>query len=445
MLRINSIGNKVFLIISIIFVFTFMACSNDENPVETGGNETAKVSGKISSSSSSQSFLGKTVDAESVDGAAVVLAQIQADGSLKTVSTQSVQTDVNGKFVVETNVSDVNNLVVVAEKAGVKWKAIVSAKVKKGTTVYAPPLNSESTAEADLYIKLVERGEANGISQTDLKWFINSEVAAQIKASADSETKFITAVKANSEATSSAAGNSYFGLTNAQIQAMLKAKTDACAKLDEELYINGESEAGQENAFRNYEGAVIAANASNNISANTYAKLMRIGISAYTNASASMQAQARLAASKSFYLRYALVLNYAMQQQFQAAGASSSQMNAVNSAGLTLYASIKNSGNSDEIKNAFVQYSTSVKTQLKLVLSAQATIIDSIDVAINSTGGARAVLSASINVGVNLNTIVNAYITFYNAFESTVQTTLTGAASAHVNAAAQIMILANAN
>src|SRR5665647_1985753 len=79
--------------------------------------------------------------------ATVIMAEVQADGSLKTVSTQSVQTDVNGHFVIETNTSSAKNLVVVATKGSSEWQSVVSAEVKSGKTVYAQPLNSESTAE----------------------------------------------------------------------------------------------------------------------------------------------------------------------------------------------------------------------------------------------------------------------------------------------------------
>ncbi len=444
MLYINSFGKKILSMIIISSALILSGCSNDENPVESNGNP-AKVSGRISATSSSSNVLGKASATEAVEGATVVLAQVQVDGSLKTVSTQSVQTDVNGKFVIETNLNEEKNLVVVAEKASAKWKAIVSAKVKSGATVYAPPLNTESTAQADIYIKLVGQGKANEGSESDLKWFINSQAAAQIHGNADAEAKVIDAIQAQNEATVKAAGNSYFGLTNAQIQAMMKAKTDASAKLDEELYMNGDSDSGVESAFNNYENSVIAATASSNINASTYAGLMRIGLSAYTNASASMQSQARFATSKSFYLRYALALNYAMKQQFQAAGASSAQVNSVNSAGVTLYSSIKNSTDADGIANAFAQYQSSIKSELKLTLSSHATAVDSVDATINAANGAKVILSSSINFGVSLDVIVNAYVTFFNAVKTASQTAFAGATSTQASAAAQILILATVN
>lgn len=224
MLHINALRKhrSNLLVLILLAILGFSACSNDENPVESNG-ETAKVSGRISSQSSSQS-LAKDNGIETVEGATVILAQVQADGSLKTVSTQSVQTDVNGKFTIETRLNNVENLIVVAEKNNTKWKAVVSSRVQSGTTVYAPPLNSQTTAESDLFIRVVSQGYANDISLADIRLFLNSQAATQINSNTDTETKFVAAVRSHSQARVQAASNSYFGLTNTQVQAILKAK-----------------------------------------------------------------------------------------------------------------------------------------------------------------------------------------------------------------------------
>jgi hypothetical protein len=209
--------------------------------------------------------------------------------------------------------------------------------------------------------------------------------------------------------------------------------------------MSGDSDADVETAYNNYENTVLTANTTNNLNANVYAELMRIGLSAYTNASASMQSQARFATSKSFYLRYALVLNYAMKQQFQAAGATSDQINSVNSAGVSLYSSIKNSANLGDVDNAFIQYQSSIKSQLKVTLNSYSSFIDTIDSSVNASSGAKAVLNTSINTGVSFSTIINAYIAFYNSIKTLAQATITGASSTQVNAASQILIMANMN
>lgn len=436
---------RLFLALLVSTSFIFTACSNDDNPVDSGGG-TAKVAGRISSGNGMAKAMSKTGNTEtafsSIQGAAVILAQVQADGSLKTVSTQTVQTDVSGKFVVETNLNGAENLVVVATQGDAELKAIVSSKVETGVTVYSPPLTVESTTESNLYIKLVAQGKANYIDAMDLKILLNAQAALHIKGNANSEAEFIKALEAQSQTYVNASGNSYFGLTSSQIQAMMHARAEAKARLDAALYNSSDSETETENDINEYESYVFA---NSTVNSTVYAELVRIGATTFVNASANMNANGRLAVLQSYYKRYAFVLSVAMKQQFQAAGATDAQVNAVVSAGASLYNSIKTSASFDQMADAFVQYRSTVKSQLKLALSSYSTSIETVDTSINGAVSAKTVLSASIVGSISLDLIINAYVAFFNSVKSTTQTTLVGASSAQINAASQIMILANMN
>ncbi len=430
----------------LILAFGLASCSKNDNPVDSNmGSST--VSGRITTSDGLPKSPAKasTVQATQggVQGATVILAQVQADGSLKTVSTNAVQTDAAGKFTVNTNLSGVNNIIVVANQGSTEWKARVSSTLQSGTTVYAPPLNTKSTTEADLYIKIVSQSHAQDVDESDLKLLMDSDVAAQIKGDDNAQAQIINAMAAKYQATSQAAVNSYFGFSNSQMQAMASARANAKAKLDQALYASGDSDDETDNDVNDYEGTVIAASSSSNISASSYAELMRIGLTAFINATSSMSAQAKFAVAKSFSKRYAFVLSYAMQEQFTAAGASNAQINAVSSAGNTLYASIKSSTDVSQITDAYVQYRSSIQSELKLTLSAYASIIDSINTTINT--GAKTTLVSITSSGASFSSLVNAYITFFTSIKSSTQASFTGASSAQVNAASQILILANMN
>ena len=445
MYNIRNLRNNLFLAVIITVSFLLASCSKDENPMESGGG-TAKVAGRISTVNGMPKTMSKSGSAEttqaSVQGAAVILAQVQADGSLKTVSTQTVQTDIAGKFVVETNLNGTANLVVVATQGAVEWKAIVSSTVQSGSTVYAPPLCAESTTETNLYIKLVSQGHADDIDATDLKILINTQAALHINGNAEAETEFMNALQAQFQATAQATGNSYFGLTSSQIQAMMHAKAEAQAKLDAALYNSDDTEDEADSVVNEYEGSV---SANSSINANVYAELMRIGVTTFINATTSMTANGRVAIAKSFYKRYAFVLNIAMKQQFQAAGATDAQINEVASAGATLYSSIKTSADLNQMADAFVQYHTSIKSQLKVTLSSYAATIETVDTSINEAASAKAILNTSLNGTILLDAIINAYVTFFNSVKTSTQVALVGASSAQVNAASQILILANMN
>lgn len=445
MKNINVFKNNLLFVVIITASLFLTSCSKDDNPLESGGS-TAKVSGRISSSGAMANALSKSGNEEttqvSVQGAAVVLAQVQADGSLKTVSTQSVQTDAAGKFVIETNLSGVNNLVVVATQGVAEWKATVSATVQSGTTVYAPPLNVESTTETDIYIKLVAQGRANNIDAADLKILLNAQAALHIRGNANAEAEFINALQAKAQAAAQARGNSYFGLSSSQIQSMINAKAEAKAMLDAALYNSGDTEEEIEKEIQYYEERVCA---NSNVNASVHAELMRIGVTTFLNATTSMSTNGRLAIAKSFYKRYASVLNVAMKQQFQAAGATEAQINAAASAGAALYSSIKTAADLNVIANAFVQYHSSIKSQLKITLASYASAIETIDMSINSAASAKTILNASVIGLVSLDAIINAYVVFFNSVKTTTQVTMVGASSSQINAASRVLILANMN
>lgn len=445
---IKSLKSYFLFIVVITISLGLAACSKDNNPVDTAGSS-SKVSGRVTTANGMPYTLRKsgsvTSSQGSVQGAAVTLVQVQADGSLKTVSTQSVQTDAEGKFTVETQLSGVKNLVVVAEQGSTKWKAIVSSNVQSGTTVYAPPLNAKSTTEADLYIKLVGEGHSNDIDESDLKILVNGEAALHIGTDANVQAQFITAMQAQYKAIVQASQNAYFGISAFQLQAMMNAKHDAEAKLDAALYMSDDSEDEEESDVNDYEETVLSIYSAQNINVSAFAELMRIGLTTFVNSTSSINAQAQFALAKCYYKRYAFVLNFAMRQQFHAAGASDAQISSVTSAGITLYSSIKSSMDLSQIAAAFVQYHSATESQLKVTLSTYASLIDTIDASINAGGGVKAVLTAALNGSTSFDTIINAYVTFFTSVKTAVQTTLVGASSAQVDAATQVLILANMN
>lgn len=208
--------NSGLIIVVTIIASLFLASCSKNDPVGSSVG-TSKVAGRVSSTNGLQKSTFSESTLSGVQGATVVLVQVQADGSLKTVSTQNIQTDAAGKFVVETNLTGTGNLVVVATKGTMEWKAIVSSKVQSGTTVYAPPLTTESTAETNIYIKLVSEGHASDFDEADLKLLLNAQAAGNIQGDSQAESDFMHAFQASSQASAQASGNSYFGLSSSQI------------------------------------------------------------------------------------------------------------------------------------------------------------------------------------------------------------------------------------
>ena len=421
-----------------------ISCSKSSDFSSGGAN--SKVSGRVTESNGLKSASLKSGQATAgVQGATVSIAEVQANGSLKTVSTQSVQTDVNGKFVVETKMSGTKNLVVVATKNTSEWKTVVSSEVKSGTTVYAQPLNTETTAEAEVYARLVATGKTNVISQTDVQLYVNADVAAQIKGNASAQDQFISSLEVAAQAKTKASANSYFGISNSQLQAITTANAQAQADFEAALYNADDSQSADEEKFDNFQKAIVSAYVSANVKAETYAKLSAISSKAFINAAAGMSSPIYFASAESNYLRVAFIMRQAMEAKFQEAGASSAQLSAVVSAGANLTSSIKSSVSLNQIADAFVQYHNSIVAQLKLTMSAYVNTIDMMDASINGNVGIKAMLNGAIGATVSTDAIVNAYVTFSNSCKTLVQSNMSGAMSAQVNTASEILLLANLN
>ncbi|MCX6170178.1 MAG: hypothetical protein NTX65_12605 [Ignavibacteriales bacterium] len=442
----NNILLSRFLFTGIaICAFLISGCSQD-NPVDSSGMGTSKVAGRLSTTAASSNILNKSTSIQtSLAGAVVILAEIQADGSLKTVSTQNVQTDASGKFVVETNIHGENNLVVIATQGATVWKAMVSSTVESGSTVYAPPLNVESTTATDLYIKLVAKGRANSLDLADLKLMLNTNSALHLHGDSDAQDAFAAALQAQYQAIVQASANSYFGLSASQIQAMMQVKAKAESNLDLALYNSADSDDEADKDKDNFQQTVLSGYANNNISASVYAELLRIGITTFINSSASMNSSARLALAQCFNKRYSFVLNLAMIQQFQALGASSAQMNAVASAGAALASSIKTAVDINAITNAYVQYHYAIKSQIEVTLAAYSSLIESLDVSINGFGSSKTILSGSISSTISADVIINAYTAFFNSVKVAAQSSLAATTQAQISAASQVLIMSNMN
>src|SRR3972149_1903348 len=185
------------LLVSLFSVIFVIGCSdNNNNPVGNNPDSPSKVQGKATDNSGFQKSRSTN---SNIEGATVILARVKADGSLETVSNASVQTDVSGQYTVETNVDGESNLVVVATKGSSKWEAVVSSTVKNGITVYAPPMNDETTVEAGVYASIKASGDVN-VTFADIASTINSEIATQVKGNASAMADLAASIKPEAEA-----------------------------------------------------------------------------------------------------------------------------------------------------------------------------------------------------------------------------------------------------
>ncbi|MHB9013297.1 MAG: hypothetical protein ACYC49_13875, partial [Ignavibacteriaceae bacterium] len=157
----DNMLRKLLSFFTIIFAIAILSGCSKSSPTGPSGSP-ATVEGRVTGSSSSMGKMQKSSSTQTgVQGATVILAMIKADGSLQTVSKAAVQTDANGKFDVETNLSGISNLVVIATQGASQWKAVITSQVQSGLKVYAEPLDDQTTIKTNIFIKAKENNDGN--------------------------------------------------------------------------------------------------------------------------------------------------------------------------------------------------------------------------------------------------------------------------------------------
>jgi len=438
----NKLKKYLTLVLIPLIMFTFSACSDDDNPVDTGNESSAKIQGRVVGTSGFSKTNGLN-QISGIEGAVVTVARVQSNGSLTTISNASVVTNAEGKFIVETNSVNERNLVVVAAKGNAEWKAVVSSSTTPGSTATCPPLSDETTAEAEVYARVIANGKGNVVSYSDIQYYIDSKVAAEIKGNATLISQVAAALNAEAEAKAKACADSYFQVSSTAIQTINNAKAEAQAQLEASLYAAGENQSSYDAAFETYQQAIINAYVNAGVEKSKCAKIIEISNDEMMRASASLSAQAKIALRKSSAKRKAYACRKAQEEECDSAGAQPAQKNAVINAGINLEASIDAAVSADEIDAAFEAYHNTVVEQLRITLNSHAAAITSIDATINSAAGLRAVLLTSLAAAVSTDAVVNAYITFYNNVKTLVETQMSAATSAQIKAATEVLVLAN--
>ncbi len=433
---------KYFLLTLVFFLAIFLiSCSKDDNPADSN-QQYSQVDGRLTGDSGYNKLM-KTSSAEGIEGAAVAVYRVEANGNLTSVSKGSVQTDAQGKFTIQTTANAESNLLVECTKGTSKWQAIVSGEVKYGQTTHCPPINDETTEEAKTYTRIKAEGKSSTIAYSDVRMMINSQLAAQLKSDESVRVQVIAALEAAASARLAYLLSADAGASSTQLAAVIAADAQAQAAYDNDLYNSNDSQSGADNGYSNYCNTMLAAYTSTGLKIESAAKAIQIAAKAFVKAMVSASVQTRSACEQSSSKISAYFIARAQEENFRAMGATQAQITAVINAGSTLKSTVTASASETERTNAFIKYHDAVVAQLKAAMSAQADAITVSDSLINASTGAKGELNASINAATTPELVVQAYLTFFGTVQTVVRTALSTATEAQINSVTQALILAN--
>jgi hypothetical protein len=436
MLLYKKIG-RVFseAVILVILITHFQACT-DPNFLDVENNP-SKIEGRVTGDSG----FGKLTKLNSgIEGATVTLARIKADGSLETVSKQSVQTDANGKFVLETDVDGEANLVAVATKGSAVWKAVVTSQVRSGIRVYCQPLNDETTAETDVYIESETMGN-KVLTYAEVSNSITAEAAAYIKNNLPVIKQVSASLETQSEVSASAFTSTTIGGTVDQWHSITDAMISAQATLERDLHF-ALTQTSIDAAFESYSESFINAFINAGFSDEIFVKVFEVSNSVFLKEIVNLSSDARFEFEKRIAELRAKAIDVSVQSKFVLLNASQVQINAIINAGKSLQASIGTAATSSEIVNAFDNYHSFVIDQLQTALGVHGSLISSIELSIE---GFKSTLKSSVVSAVSIQDIINAYMNFYSQVSAEVNTVLSnsGAVQGQIYSTTEILILVN--
>lgn len=419
----------------------FISCNNNvsgSQPI----SQPSKVKGRVANSSSS----GGTTNASATNlgGMTVVLAQVQSDGTLKTVSTANATTQADGSFVVSTDLDGINNLIVEAKSSsGTTYKAIVDATVHHGMTVTAPPLTSQSTTQSDVYQDIVAKGQASAVSTADIELYVDAKTTARVWGNNQAIASLASAIIARDKAQASVLSSTAVNASAKQIQTIEKAKMSAAADLQTAINAANSDTTKIDDAYNTYFNAVIKAYTNAGLNTNDFIGVNRTGNSAYLNVSSSLSSQTRFDMKQNASLILAEAMQEEAQEQFQAAGATQSEIDNVNQASVQLQSDIKSATDISGIVAAFTTFHDSLKASLKATLSADASEIDTIDTDINAQNGIKAKLESTVSGVDNASIIATAYATYFNSVKTEVKDVLSTATQTDIDVSTKVLTMIN--
>ncbi|SMO33878.1 hypothetical protein [Gracilimonas mengyeensis] len=408
------------------------ACSSDSS--SNSDSNSAIIEGSV------QQQQAKAVQS---DAYVVSAARINSDGSFSIIEGSETEVDASGNFTLTVDAETANNIAVVAENEGQEFKGYLSSEIENGQTYTLKTLNTEYTAESEVYAEVIASGNSDIVQKSDIEAMISSEAAANIESDASAAANIASSLEHAAEARAEFFAVHVENNSQAALETTYEELAEAQVRLEAELEANTNAEARQE-AYEVFTQSIVDAYAAAELEASSTAKAIemwsRVAINSMSDVEADVREDARLHASTIT----AIALDLAVQAEADEMNDSSQE--AIADAGLELQSAIETSnGIQGDIEAAFESYHEDIRSIIESDGVFEAALILEIDSQINGPNGAKADFSGSISSSVSASMINNIYTDFYTSIETTVENIFGSDNEAMVESITEIMILINLN
>ncbi|MCI0572072.1 MAG: hypothetical protein L0Y66_15060 [Myxococcaceae bacterium] len=342
--------------------------------------------------------------------------------------------------------------------------AAVTAEGQTART--APAMSSESSLEAEVFVKMVVDGAAvHTVDTVDLRSRITSKLAQEARAqSSEAQTRTVASLAAAARSAQESEVKAYAkaGVTVTQDE-LFQASLEASAKLDAALEATG-TNATQAYAdfFAAIQGAMEESTETQEAEAERAASAsFRAVVDARLNASVDTQPAAD-AAIRSAALLEARANDVAVRAVLQAAGATQPMLTQASTAYDDLRGKLASSGSgvgaafsaysvaltangSASVLGGFLQVGTTGSANLGTALTACTTAFGTLDAALTAVleTNLLANLLGSVNTTAVAEGMVNAYAAYHDSVRTHATAALQATAGTKTSAAVEVLVVAN--
>jgi hypothetical protein len=432
------------------------------------GEDTVEVKGRVTNTpGQQQQGLGEGAPALGGEGTVAAASRVKASsvgsgGQLSVLAEAEVEA--SGAYTLALPPGSERVVLEAVDDSGkVVASALLDATVEDQDTRTAPPMSSESSLEAEVFVRMVRDGaSAESVDTVDLRSRINTELARSVVAESDAEAqKSVAALAAAVRAAQEAEVKAYAeaGVTTSQDK-LFHASLEASAALDAAL------DAGAKQASEAYAEFFAALRAATpELDEKDEAEGERAASAAFrvtidarlSSGSSAGTADAAVRSAASLEARAA---EAAVEAILRAANATDATLSRARTAAGTLRASLAGATNASAAAQAWAAYSVALAssanasgsvlgTHLAVNATNQAALQGSIDAAarastaLNASLGLAAELvgvTGAINTTALAETVVRAFSTYNTAVRAQAQTL--SAFGANAAPAAELLVIA---
>lgn len=439
----NTKFKLLFATVSLLALFNFTACSDDNSTGNDNEGETpesqATINGQVQDEFAKSP---STSNAKDIEGTVVTAATVSSSGSFQMMEDTETEVESSGEFTLEADASTAEEIVVVAENNGEQLTGYISAEVENGSSYTIKPLDTESSAETDVYTQIKSQGNTDIVHKSDIETVITSNSAADVHGD-ESATAEVAAAVTNSAQARSEFFSEFSEDAESEINAYFETMTDA--QFSYESTLNSSSSTDEEEAaFEGYLETKVNAYNDASLNEKQTAEFLHAQGNVILNSMSSVSSEVENEARHSSSTMIAIATDNAVKAKAEASGMSDETVSAIADAGVTLRTEVQGSGGSEStISAAFETYHDEVRSAMENDSSVEGTAVVTIDTEINAAGGVKATFDSTLSGLVDTSSLTDLYISFNNDVDAVVdaQSDLIGDIDAEV--LSDIMVLIN--